>query len=767
MKDYFEKYLSDEEWQIVEEGWNPKLQNVNETLFTLGNGYIGSRGILEEIPPKCRPGTFFAGVYGGSRALVPELINAPNPIDLRISVKGEKLGVVAMDMLSHKRTLDMHKGTLVRHTIYSNARKKRYDYQSMRFFSKKNNHVAAMRVYLTPLDEDATFTITNSIDTSIMNMGLVTEGDKKHVDAVETGRAGSVNYTCSKTFETGILITCCSQIVVEKGKKTYSVPDWTFKLRLKRGETACITNYLSFYTSLGTSMEESKKQATQLVSQCAKKGFEKILEEHFRAWGKKWKTASVEILGDKEIEKAVRFNIYQLIIAANEDFSDNSIGAKALTGEGYRGHVFWDAEIFCLPFFLYTYPTLARNLLMYRYHRLPKAREIAREMGYRGAMFPWESAETGHETTPTWYKDGEGKIQKIRTNEQEHHITADVAFSVLNYFWATGDEDFLLDYGLEILLETARFWSSRVEYNRGKKRYDINHVIGPDEFHEDVNNNVYTNIMAKHNLNEAASLHQEFLGKYPGEVKKLKKKIGLKSKDPEKWLNIASKIPVPRPNKTGIIEQFDGFFKRKKLPLPELNNWQIPGSPKNSEMIGDTQYVKQADVVMVLYLFPELYSAKIKRKNYQFYEKRTLHHSSLSPSVHSAVGAEVGEEEKAYRYFEISANIDLKNIYGNTDMGIHAASLGGTWQAMVHGFSGIRVREGHLTFNPRLPSKWKRIKLFINFKGFVIAVDIYKKKLSLYFHSRNKSDILNVRVYGKPYELLANRKSSFKKGLNA
>ncbi len=764
MEDYFKKHLSDANWQIIEEGWNPDLQNVNETIFTLGNGYIGSRGILEEIPPGCRPGTFFAGIYGGSRALVPELINAPNPIDLRISVKGEKLDVHAMDVISHNRILDMYKGVLARHTVYSNARKRRFDYQSLRFFSQKNSHVAAMRVYITALDEDATFTITNFIDTSIMNMGLVTEGDKKHVDVVETGQSGDANYKCTKTFETGVLIAYVSKIVIEKGKKTYAMPDWTFKLRLKKGETACITNYLSLHTSLGISISETKKQAIKTVSQCVKKGFDQLFKEHCMAWESKWKKAWVEIEGDPEIEKAMRFNIYHLLIAAAEDFSDNSIGAKTLTGEGYRGHIFWDTEIFCLPFFIYTHPTIARNILMYRYHRINQAREIAREMGYQGAMFPWESAETGEETTPSWYKDTEGRIRKVLTMEQEHHITADIAFGVFNYFSVTKDEDFLLNYGLEIMLETARFWASRVKYNRGEGRYEIHNVIGPDEFHEDVNNNEYTNTLARLNLQMAEKLCKELQGKYPKEVKKLKGRLNLKSSELEKWHNIASKIYIPSPNQDGIIEQFDGFFKKEELPLPELDNWHLPAHPLNMEKINDLQYIKQADVVMTLFLFPDIHDPDTKKKNYLFYEKRTLHKSSLSPSIYAAVGQEVGEEEKAYRYFEIAAYTDLKNIHGNTDMGIHAASLGGSWQALAHGYAGIRLKDGILSFDPRIPSRWKRLKLSISFKGSIISADIYEKKINLYLESKRKGRQLNVEVYDNPVKLVANRKVSIQKG---
>jgi kojibiose phosphorylase len=738
MADYFENYLSDTHWQIIERGWDPELQNVNETNFALG-------------------------VYEGTRALVPELVNVPNPIDFRISVDGEKLGAVAMDIVSHKRILDMYKGILVRHTIYANARKKRFDYQSMRFFSMHNKHTAVMRVYVTPLDENSTLTVTNAVDTSIMNMGLVTEGEKKHVMVVESGKSDKINYVCTKTIEKDIYITYTSQVFVKKGRKSYVSSDWTFTLNLKKGETACITNYLSFHASNTVKLEKIKKAAVNSSSRSMKKWFDQLFHKHCKAWEKKWKKVNVEIDGDPDIERAVRFNIYHLLIAASEHCDDVSIGAKALTGEGYRGHIFWDTELFCLPFFTYTNTDLARNLLMYRYNRLDAARKIAQEKGYQGAMFPWESADSGEETTPSWYKDGRGKIQRVLTMEQECHITANIAYAVVHYYTATNDVHFLLNYGLEIILETARFWSSRVEYNRRRKRYEINNVIGPDEFHEGVNNNAYTNILAQWNLRMAAQLCRTLKKKYPAEIKALMERINLKVFDLESWRQIASKLYIPFSKKTKIIEQFEGFLKKRKLPLPELDHHSLPVYPNNIRDIKSTQYVKQADVVMILFILSDLFSLEAKRKNYLFYESRTLHKSSLSASIHALVSAELGLEHKAYHYFDIATHTDLKNVYGNTADGIHAASLGGVWQALIHGFAGMRIRRGILSFSPRLPFEWKRITFSFKFKGYDISADINQEKVSLYFSSKRKTDQLPVRVYRTLHTLQANKKASFYK----
>lgn len=766
MADHFGSYLSDTHWQIFETGWDPELQNVNETRLALGNGYIGSRSILEENPPDCRPGTFFAGLFEGTRAFVPELINAPNPFDLRVSAEGEKLDVLAMDVVSHKRVLDMFKGLLTRHTVYANARKKRIDYQSMRFISMHDKNTAVMQVCITPLDDEATFTVTSAIDSSVVNRGLVTEGDKQHVAVVESSKTGSIKCVCTKTIEKEVLISYRSQLVLKKGKRVRNMPDWTFELKLKKGETACITNYLAFNTSfVNDSIEKTKKASLNAINRSVKKGFDQMVREHSRAWARKWKKANIEIDGAPNMERVIRFNMYHLFIAASEHRADVSIGAKALTGEGYRGHVFWDTELFCLPFFIYTNPAVARNQLIYRYNRLDAARKIAVEKGYKGAMFPWESADTGEETTPAWYKDGRGKIQRVLTMEQECHITADIAYAVVHYYSATNDVDFLLDHGLELILETARFWASRAVYNKRTKKYDIKNVIGPDEFHEGVNNNAFTNMMAQWNLKIAAQLLRVMKKKHPAEIKALTGKIRLKSSELDAWRKTAANMHISFLKKTKIIEQFQGYLKRRKLPLPELDQHSMPGYPDNVKDINSTQYVKQADVVMLMFVLSDFFSLATKKKNYHFYEKRTLHKSSLSASVHALIGAEVGDENKALHYLDVAAHADLEDVYGNTQDGIHAASLGGVWQALINGFAGMRIRRGILSFSPRLPSGWKKIKFSFKFKGYDISAEVGHEKVSLTFSSKRKTDKLPVRVYRSLHMLQANKKSSFHKKL--
>lgn len=735
MKDYFAHYLSEDRWQIFEKGWDPDLQNVRETQFSLGNGYVGSRGILEEIPAGAYPGTYIAGIYDRTGAQVTELINAPNPVDLRIVAQGEKLAVSAMDVLEHSRILDLRKGLLWRRTIYSNSKKKRFDYQSLRFFSVDDPHIGTMQIYLTPLDGATNITVQTTIDCSVTNKGVLTEGKKRHFQIAEVSGSKDLSYLCTRTFEKEVSIAYASSLRVRKGRKSYRTSDRMVRLRLKKGQTVGLTRIFSIYTSFDIGSDKVKSPTIKSLRKAAKFGFERLLDDHTKRWAENWKSANIEIKGDPDVERALRFNIYHLLIAAYPNDGRVSIGARSLSGEGYRGHIFWDTEIFILPFFIYTNPRVAKNLLLYRYNRLEEARKIASHNGFKGTQFPWESADTGQETTPTWYKDFDGSIIRIHTMEMEHHITCDIAYAADHYYQATHDEDFLLRYGLEIIFEAARFWASRVEYNKREKIYEVKCVIGPDEFHEEVNNNAFTNAMARWNLLRANELYRKLNVLHPKELKRITKKIELKDSEIKEWYYIARKIKLPYSKKRRVISAFDGYFKKREVTITNFDDNFMPIFPKGLPVgkVGKTRLVKQADMVMLLYLLPDLFSLSQKKRNYFYYERRTLHKSSLSPSMHTIVGLEAGDEERAYRYFIHSLGADLRNVHGNTSDGIHAASLGGTWQAVVNGFAGMRIRRGVLTFDPKLPPHWKELRFTIKWRGRDLSVAVYKRKVALKF----------------------------------
>lgn len=758
MKDFFTKYKSDQTWLLREDRWDRPMQSSRESQFALGNGFIGSRGILEELPYDARSGTYIAGLYDKTGAQVTELVNLPNPINLKIIANGERLGAGTMDILQHERILDMRHGLLIRKTLYQNSHKKRFDYQSLRFVSMRNKHIIAMQVYITPLDESVVLTAESLMDLAVTNVGFLTEGNKKHFRIEEVSQFDTGEYLAVRTLEKDILVAYGKSLIVEKNGSRRFAKNVTTQIKLKKNQTVCLTNIFSIFMADNKKAVTIKPVVKGFLKKSVRLGFDKILKEHIASWNKLWAVSDIKIKDAPDDEKALRFNIYHLLIAGREGNGESSIGAKTLTGEGYRGHIFWDADIFTLPFFIYNRPKVAKNMLLYRYNRLDQARKIAESRGYKGAMFPWESAATGEETTPAWAKNYDGTIIQIRTHEMEHHITADVAYAVYQYYVATLDEKFMLKYGFELMFETARFWASRVEFNPRLNRYDIKHVIGPDEFHDDVDNNAYTNYMARFNLLVGYGMYQKMKRLYPKKFAGLSKKIGLKQSEIREWKKIISKIAFHM-KRDGLIEQFDGYFRKKKVEFKNLNRTPIPPIPKSIKLqdIGKTQLVKQADVIMLLYLLSDNFSAKIKKNNFYYYLKRSVHKSSLSAAVHAALATEIGDIKTAYRYFEVAATMDLSLTYGNTDDGMHAASLGGTWQAAINGFAGARVINGTLAINPLLPEHWKEMFFCIKWQGYDLLFKVTNTSVNVLFCSKRKGDRLKIKIYDLLRRVEANK----------
>ncbi|MEW6676224.1 MAG: glycosyl hydrolase family 65 protein [Nitrospirota bacterium] len=492
------------------------------------------------------------------------------------------------------------------------------------------------------------------------------------------------------------------------------------------------------------------------------KDFSVLIKDHIKMWDRFWRKTDILINGEGDIQQNLRFNIYHMLIAGNYDDGFSSIGARALSGEGYRGHVFWDAEIFLMPFYLLNLPEVAKNFLLYRYKRLDKARELVRMEGYRGAKFPWESASSGGEETPSYAKGLDGKVTTVLPHKMEHHITADVAYAVYRYYITTGDRGFMERYGYEMLFETARFWASRVKYNKRKDRYEIKGVIGPDEFHTGVNNNAFTNMMARWNLLIANKLFNE-IKKTPSLYKRLKVALNISDAEAEDWKIIGSKLWV-NIRRDKVIEQFDGYFKLKNVNLKETDEHGIYLLPSDLKVkdIEKTQLIKQADVLMLFFLLDDEFDLETKKVNFGFYLERTLHKSSLSPSIHSLVASKIGAFKRAYDFFDLSLRTDINNIYGNTDTGIHAASLGGTWQAVVFGFGGIKMNEDGLSINPRVPSRWKKMSLSLLWRQNLIKLEIGHFTLKIRFSSLRKRPV-KMYIFNKPVCLKPERTYIFKK----
>ncbi|MFC1752259.1 glycoside hydrolase family 65 protein [Thermoproteota archaeon] len=730
----YSQHTRDELWAIKDVKWVKSLQGVRESQFTLGNGYLCTRGVLEEIPLHSQPGTYIAGLYDKIGAQVDELVNLPNPVNFNFSVDGQKVGVVTMDVMQHSRELNMKKGLLVRNAIYRDAHKRRYEYQSLRFISMYQKNIGVLQVSLTPLDKDCLLDINTGIDTSIANVANFSEGKKKHFRIRELGQQNRAGYLVAETYEKKALVVYWSGFYYQIKKRKVFAKDNIFRLHVKKGQTVLFTKV--FYVKHFPSREKHatyKQQSFKLFNNAFRSDFDKLLERHVAVWDRIWKKADVSLEGAASLQKNVRFNIYHMLISGHYDGGFSSMGARTLSGEGYRGHIFWDADIFSLPFYLFTFPSIAKNMLLYRYRCLDKSRELAKQEGYAGIKFAWESASTGEEETPAWARDIDGSITKVHTHQFEHHITADVAYAVYKYFIATGDERFMESCGYEMIFEAARFWASRVSYNKKKKKYGILHVIGPDEFHVDVNNNAFTNMMAKWNLLTAHKLFFSLKTKR-SLCKKIQSKINLREKEVRAWKKIAARMIILI-GKNRIIEQFEGYFKLKKTILTKTDENGIPFMPPrlSSKDIAKTQLIKQADVLMLLYLLNDFFSEKTKQANYNFYIGRTAHKSSLSASACSIVASEAGDLNRAYNLFNVSLRADISNLYGNTHEGVHAASLGGTWQALVFGFGGASIRKGSLFINPLIPRSWDKLVFNLMWRNSLIKLDL-------------TSDVIKVKV---------------------
>jgi len=762
--DNIKRQLSGPDWLIHENRWDDERQSFYETIFTLGNGKMGTRAVLEEIPKGASPGTFAAGIYDSMGAQVTELVNLPNPMNFRIIANGEKLGVDTMDVKEHMRVLDLKSGILARRTLYNSTYCGRLDYQSMRFLSMDNIGLGVIEIYLTPLDKTVDISFESSIDISVTNKGLLTEGQKKHFHVIDFDKKSSLNYIQVTTFEKEINVGYGSVLKYAISKTCRVVPRRVFKLKIQKGKTVCLTKYFYITNSMDVSSKALKSYVVKRLRKASRKKVQQLISETKDAWQKRWNISDILIKGDAAVQRALRFNLYHMIICGSENGGRSSIGARTLSGEGYRGHIFWDTEIFLLPFYIYNYPEIAKSLLLYRYNRLDAALKIANERGYKGALYPWESADRGQECTPSWVKDADGRIIKIATALREHHIVADVAYAVHQFIRVTNDIDFALKYGLEMMLYSAMFWISRLDYDKKTGTYAINNIIGPDEFHEDVNNNAYTNSMAKWNIIRTCEYVKSLKAKYPQDVRQVLSKLNILDRDLKRWMRTTFKIRHAYPYREGIIEAFDGYFKKQKVPVMHAKGALQMPVPRFRVVDKDkTQLVKQADVVMLLYLLSDKFSMKSKRLNYRFYLERTIHESSLSSSIHSIVGSDVGDRLRAYRFFLLALNTDLGNVHKNSDDGIHAACLGGVWQAVINGFAGMRFVRNMFYFEPKIPAHWQSMEFNIKREGIILNVLIDRKTIRFYFESQKKDRKIVLNVFGDLQVIKANESRSFKR----
>ncbi len=715
------------DWTLTEPEFDPAKLRARETVFTIGNGYLGTRGSFEEGYPHALPATLVHGVYDDVPGVYTELANCPDWLSLTIVVNGERFRLDRGEILHYERQLDLQHGILSRSIRWRSPIGNTVDLKFERFVSLADREVLGLRCQITPIDFDGTIEIQSSINGYPDSQGF------DHWEQLDRGKIDRGIWLQLRTRTTQIELGMAAKMTAIGSDAALQVtnpldyPTLTTTFLATAGQTVGVDKVVTLFTSQDVEQPVRAAQAklASLPSQAI------LLAAHQQAWKEVWQDSDVEIEGDTQAQLAVRYNLFQLLISAcphiTGDCSDNSrvsVPAKTLSGLGYRGHVFWDTEIFILPFFTLTQPDIARSLLNYRYHTLDGARRKAANSGYQGAMFAWESAATGDEMTPRWsiLEDPYAEAVRLLSRDLEVHISSDIAYAVWQYWQATGDDTWMRDYGAEIILDTARFWMSRVDWNAKRERYEICGVIGADEYHEQVNNNAYTNRLVQWHLEKAIAVYAWLQQHFPGRIGELD---GSLHPTPARGLRIeatTTQMYIPKDTKTGLIEQFEGFFKLKDINLSDYE----PRTRSIQAVLGmdatnQTQVLKQPDVLMLLYLLrdtPEV-TTEILQTNWDYYAPRTdsTYGSSLCPSIHAILASRLGKSVDAYRNFMQSALVDLEDSRDNTADGIHAASAGGVWQAVVFGFAGIQLTENGPVANPQLPPTWTRIKFKLNWRG--------------------------------------------------
>ena len=753
------------DWIIAETDFHAKFQGKCEAIFCLGNGYLGIRSATEESYYGQVRDLFVAGTFNKShRNEVTELPNGADTIGMDIYLDQELFSLEKGRFSDYLRTLNLKSGELIRSFAWTNNAGKRFRFAFRRFVSFSDLHTFGSEVSITPVDCQAEIQIKSGINGQVTNSGAqhFEEGEKRiyekeYLQMLQTTSESGIIFvhnTCHNFNRDGPSMT--SRFEMDRRRVLM-----IFEGVVKDGETLEFQKISNVYTTrdkdtVHLDLGDLRMHSFDRLKVQAGKGYNALLEASTGIWYDLWKTMDIEICSSNSFDQlAIRFAQYHLLALTPKHDTRYGVAAKGLSGEGYKGHSFWDTEIFILPFFTYTFPEITRSLLEYRYHTIEGARKKALDNGYKGAMYPWESAwaEDG-EVTPVWGSADivTGKATKIWSGFIEQHITSDVVYAVWQYYMITGDEDFMRRYGYEILLDTGIFWGSRLEWSEEHGRYHINDVLGPDEYKEHVNNDAFTNHMAGWCMENAIHYYYHIKQNDPLTFNKLNERLNLEVEIPE-IVRKYDQVYLPVPNKDSVIPQDDSYLQKKVIDLSKYKNQDQVGSifrDFNLDQVNEIQITKQASVVMLMYLLEYKFDPAIKEANFNYYEPKTLHDSSLSLSTHSVLASDLDHPELAYRLFQMASRIDLGPDMKTSDQGIHAASLGGIWQIVVCGFGGVRMINGRLRINPGLPPEIRSIVFPLTWNSNPLNIQVDKSSIQI----ENKgSEKITVEVSGSEYQV--------------
>ncbi len=740
-------------WEVAERTFSPDHVATTGSTFMIGNGYLGYRGTLAEWEADQYTACIVSDTYDRADSY-RELCNVPNGLFTQLFLNGDMLSVLEGETQEYERRLDVRAGLFSRSQTWEGPAGQIVRLETERLASFDNLHILAMRYRFSVRRGDSVVLLTG-IDGRVWNLN------------------GEHFRTCEPSLQDGLLLVEAitgelrTQIDVVEGMRVVGPQPQIQEIeqngrrilrRLDFGrdpaQSVTVEKVVGIYSS--NDVANPRERALTETRDALKAGYARLREAHCKAWDRIWAVSDIEIQGDLEDQVITRFNLYQNIIAT-PTHARLPIGARGLSCQVYQGAAFWDQEIFNMPMFLYTRPQIARNLLRYRYETLDGARSKAEKLGYEGAFYAWTSGKTGEELFPDFFFTDVLTGRKIRNhfNDWQIHISPDIVYAVWQYYVSTGDWDFIVDYGAEIAFEVARFLVSRSHFRVDRRRYEIIRVLGPDEYHENVDNNAFTNHHARFALQKALTIHEAMSESAPRRLDALLSRLGITEADVDVWQDVADRLHVPQPDKgTLIIEQFDGYFDledvrpdavRERLLHPE-EYWGWP-----SGVAVRTQVLKQADVLQLLVMHPDRFSTDLVRANYDTYEPRTEHGSSLSPSVHSLAASLAGYPDQACAYFKRGSTIDLYNaspkvMSGGTFLGgIHTAACGAVWQMIVQGFVGLEVSAEALRLEPSLPKHWDGVRFSLVVRNNLLSVEVTQADVTLKAAEENPGSV-RVRV---------------------
>ncbi len=762
-----------EQWEITETEFKRENNYRNETTFALSNGYIGTRGTFEEAYPfdvdTGLEGNFVNGFYEsehirygeanfGSPLLSQSLLNLPNMKETHVILDGEEFTMERGAVKEYARILHMKDGILERKLVWTSPDGKITEIRIYRLVSFARKNIMAVRYQVKPVNYCGKVEFVSKLQADVENH---TRKTNPIVDYGPFGRrliqdkvAAEQNtfYYEGTTKGSKLTAACGSLHELWHGDRREKETVWQAKageldavvsvaVNTEKGECITLDKFMCYTTSLDIKKEDLEQFVQEELAAAESDGFEKLEQLQKEYMHNFWKTADVEIKGNEQLQQGLHFNLFHIIQAAGRD-GKTGMGAKGLSGEGYEGHYFWDTEMYVLPVLIFTEPETARHLLDYRYQTLDAARDRARILGHmKGALYPWRTIN-GQEAS-TYYPLGTA----------QYHINADIAYALSLYLQVTGDAQYLIEKGAEILIETARVWAdvgSFAECRDGK--YCICDVTGPDEYNVLVDNNFYTNLMARENLRDAVHAVEYMKEHAPEQMERLADKLDFSEEEVTLWNEIIEKMYFPYDKERKIYPMDDGFMMRKpwdesKIP-PEKRAWLYENY--HPLFIMRHRMSKQADAILGMYLHSDLFSEEEIRRNYDFYQEVTLHHSSLSTCIFGIVACDIGYLDEAYQYFSQSARMDLDDYHNNFYAGIHAANMAGTWQAIVNGFAGVRCQKGVLRFKPVIPKQWEEYAFRLKFKGALLEVRVSKEEAKF---TLVEGDAVSFMVCGKEVTL--------------